>query len=572
VSEIPPSWIRLRFGELNCFTSRTLDPRELANERFELYSVPSFPSGRPELQMGGGIGSTKQLVEPDDVLVCKINPRINRVWQVLPRREYPQIASSEWIVMRAPEVDPRFLLYFFRSPDFRELICEGVTGVGGSLTRAQPKRVATFAVPLAPLDEQKRIAHKLEAVLARVDSCRQHLDRLSTLLKKFRQAALVAATSGKLTEEWRASEGRNVQPWNARVSGESIPLPNGYRRLSKQALKLTKIDHSASGLPLGWNVTTIGDLYIKNVLIDFADGNHGSLYPRKGDFGHEGALFLTATQIGENWELDLQACPRLRSYRANQLTKGWARAGDVLLTHNATVGRVALLENVDERLLLGTSVTFYRFNTSFFEPRYARVLFSSKFFQDQLSSVMKQTTRDQVPITKQASLNVLCPPIEEQTEIARRVEALFGYASMLEIRSNAARTKVEQLTPAFLDKAFRGELVPQDQNDEPASVLLERIRSARSLESKRTRTRKEEVVQGARPKEAYMLNRKAIRPAHLANILKEQGPLTAETLWSASQLEIDEFYDQLKDEESHGLLKEKRPKSPDGPRLLEAVA
>lgn len=88
---------------------------------------------------------------------------------------------------------------------------------------------------------------------------------------------------------------------------------------------------------------------------------------------------------------------------------------------------------------------------------------------------MSQTTRNQVPITKQVSLNSICPPIEEQTEIVRRVEALFACADRLEARHTAARAQVKNLTRATLAKVFRGELVSQDPNDEPASVLLERI-------------------------------------------------------------------------------------------------
>jgi len=77
------------------------------------------------------------------------------------------------------------------------------------------------------------------------------------------------------------------------------------------------------------------------------------------------------------------------------------------------------------------------------------------------------------------ALQVPLPSREEQNEIVRRVEALFAYTDRLEARYTAARAQVERLTPALLAKAFRGELVPQDPNDEPASVLLERIRAAR---------------------------------------------------------------------------------------------
>ena len=72
------------------------------------------------------------------------------------------------------------------------------------------------------------------------------------------------------------------------------------------------------------------------------------------------------------------------------------------------------------------------------------------------------------------------PPVEEQTEIVRRVEILFAYADRLEARLQTARTAAERLTPALLAKAFRGELVPQDPNDEPAPELLRRLREARA--------------------------------------------------------------------------------------------
>ena len=72
------------------------------------------------------------------------------------------------------------------------------------------------------------------------------------------------------------------------------------------------------------------------------------------------------------------------------------------------------------------------------------------------------------------------PPLPEQAEIVRRVEALFAIADRIEARYKLALTTFNRLTPALLAKAFRGELVPQDPNDEPASVLLERIRAARA--------------------------------------------------------------------------------------------
>ncbi len=330
-------------------------------------------------------------------------------------------------------------------------------------------------MPLPPLPEQKRIADKVDALLARVDACRQRLDRVAAILKRFRQSVLASATSGELTREWR-EERPGIRPW--RETAASAHLPNDLERLVKQRFKVVPIEHSAGVLPSTWSVATVGSLYDASVLLDFADGNHGSLYPRNTDFSEPngpGVRFLTASQLGNFWELELAVCPRLRNDKARQLTKGWARDGDVLLSHNATVGRVALLEGAAEDVLLGTSVTFYRFNPEYVLARFARVVFSSPFFQNQLQSVMEQTTRNQVPITKQVSLHMVCPPLEEQHELVRRVEALLGSADEFVLKRNAAAEFVARLTSSVLEKAFRGELVPQDPNDEPASALLERI-------------------------------------------------------------------------------------------------
>ena len=138
VSELPHGWEEVEFGALNEYRSQLVDPSKHPSETFELYSVPRFPSGAPEIVDGASNGSTKQVVKPDDVLVCKINPRINRVWKVGQSLGLKQIGSSEWIVMRSAYVLSGYLRYLFSSPEFREMLCEGVIGVGGSLTRAQP--------------------------------------------------------------------------------------------------------------------------------------------------------------------------------------------------------------------------------------------------------------------------------------------------------------------------------------------------------------------------------------------------------------------------------------------------
>jgi type I restriction enzyme S subunit len=131
--ELPVGWQQATIGDLNTYKSLMVNPQDAPEATYELYSVPTFPTRLPEIVVGSEIGSTKQVVESKDVLICKINPRINRVWNVGDKTVYQQIASSEWIVLRSPWLDSSYLRNVFAAPFFREILCEGVTGVGGSV-------------------------------------------------------------------------------------------------------------------------------------------------------------------------------------------------------------------------------------------------------------------------------------------------------------------------------------------------------------------------------------------------------------------------------------------------------
>ena len=168
---------------INKYTGNSVNPLEYPEQLYELYSVPSFETGYPEIIRGKEIGSTKITVEEGDVLVCKINPRINRVWVVKHNTEYPLLASSEWIVIRNNEIDSNYLKWYFSSPSFRTLINSQVAGIGGSLTRAQPKQVARYPVPVPCVNEQQKISKILDEIEMLISLRREQLAKLDELVK-----------------------------------------------------------------------------------------------------------------------------------------------------------------------------------------------------------------------------------------------------------------------------------------------------------------------------------------------------------------------------------------------------
>jgi type I restriction enzyme, S subunit len=178
--QVPENWVWVRLKSINKDKKRNIDPRDYSEEVFELYSVPSYDLGEPEYIKGKEIGSNKQVVKENEILLCKINPRINRVWIVLNNRgEYRQLASTEWIVISENKVIyPKYLLFLLKAPYFRKLITSNVSGVGGSLTRAKPKEVETYPIALPPLNEQKRIAEKVERLFAKIDEAKRLIEEV----------------------------------------------------------------------------------------------------------------------------------------------------------------------------------------------------------------------------------------------------------------------------------------------------------------------------------------------------------------------------------------------------------
>lgn len=169
--------------EINEYKSKSIDPRKEPETVFEMYSVPAYSTGHPEYLSGEQIASNKVIVEKNDILLCKINPRINRVWVVQDESEKQNIASSEWIVIRTKKYNPEYLAWYFQSPKFKQLMVSEVTGIGGSLTRAQPKRVANYPVPNIEREKQDEIVKRLNLLHDSIQKRKEEIQLFDELIK-----------------------------------------------------------------------------------------------------------------------------------------------------------------------------------------------------------------------------------------------------------------------------------------------------------------------------------------------------------------------------------------------------
>ena len=173
--------------------------------------------------------------------------------------------------------------------------------------------------------------------------------------------------------------------------------------------------------PKGYRVDTLQALINAGDITYHLDGNHGGDYPRSEEFVSEGVPYTGANCIS-NGVIDFSLAKYLTVERAGKLRKGIAQDEDVLFAHNATVGPTAVLHTAEPKVILSTSLTAYRCNKKSIMPEYLATYMKSDGFVMQYSSEMKQTTRNQVPITAQKKYLFLIPPIEDQKTFAEFVK------------------------------------------------------------------------------------------------------------------------------------------------------
>ena len=173
--------------------------------------------------------------------------------------------------------------------------------------------------------------------------------------------------------------------------------------------------------PKGYRVDTLQALIDAGDITYNLDGNHGGDYPRSEEFVSEGVPYIGANCIS-NGEIDFSLAKYLTEERAGKLKKGIAQNEDVLFAHNATVGPTVVLHTTESKVILSTSLTAYRCNKASIMPEYLATYMKSDGFIMQYSSEMKQTTRNQVPITAQKKYLFLIPPMVEQKAFAEFVK------------------------------------------------------------------------------------------------------------------------------------------------------
>jgi type I restriction enzyme S subunit len=293
----------------------------------------------------------------------------------------------------SPKLDASFLFWWLKCHRAQlELL-----GNGATFKEVSKAIVERIEIPLPPLDEQKLIA----AILDQADELRRKRQRAIDRLNQLGQAIF--------SEMFADSDDFEFE---------------------------------------------IEALLSDGSLIVHKDGNHGSNYPRKEEFGDEGVPFLSAAAIDEVGRIIPEQLQYLNEEKAKTLKIGRIENGDILLSHNASVGKVAHYRGEFGPALIGTSLTCFRPNRDAFTPDFLFLALKSARFQSQLTANMSQTTRNQVPITAQRRIKIVRPSLARQSSVSQAL----GEVEREHAACEASMQSFNRLFASLQHRAFQGEL------------------------------------------------------------------------------------------------------------------
>lgn len=382
-------------GKINEYKSSSVNPAQFPDSVFEVYSVPIFDAGHPEYLTGAEIGSSKQRVQKDDVLLCKINPRINRVWVVRDESEHDCIASSEWIVIRNSSFNPEYLAWYFRSRPFQTLMTSHVTGIGGSLTRAQPKQVAKYPVPVVSRKQQDDIVSELNEIDCAIEDREKELSCLDTMINSY-----FFEIFGDL----------RLNPYN----WDEINISKVMRGKASNGFFAKR------------------DAYVKG-------GNVG---------------VLGVANVVNRMYSNCVGLPTTNG-TASDIAKYSVKYGDLLFCRSslvaAGIGKAsAVPEDVPDNTLFECHVIRLPLNLETVIPEYLQVLTTTEYFRNQILASAKTATMTTIGQDGILKCNILLPPYDLQKEYLRFVKEI----NAAKAETTAIVEKLNLLKAAIMQEHF----------------------------------------------------------------------------------------------------------------------
>ncbi|MCZ7607037.1 MAG: restriction endonuclease subunit S [Planctomycetota bacterium] len=464
--DLPEGWESVELRRLIEPSKEKVEPEASPNARYLSLEHIEAQTGRILGRgIGGDVRSTKAVFRAGDVLYGKLRPYLNKV--CIPN--FDGICSTDILVFPQNEaLDSRYLRAFLSTPEVVSFANHHSSGV--QLPRVSFNALGTLKIPLPPLAEQKRIVAEIDRLLAEVNKAREHLDRVPKILKRFRQSILAAATTGRLTEDWRA--GTSVE-----LTGNQLVEAIQQKRVelglksAERVIDDEDIELPEDELPETWCWCRAGQI---------ADVRLGGTPSRKVPKYWDGSVPWVSSGEVANCRIAATA-ERITDAGVDASSAKLYPKGTVLIAmigEGKTRGQSAIL---DIAATTNQNVAGLVFDAGYVEPEYVWLWALAEY--EKTRSIGRGGNQPALNGRKVRALPMPLPPLEEQRQIVERARMMLTVADEIEVSTDLAIRKSELVPQAILAKALRGELVPteaelartQNRPYESATQLLARI-------------------------------------------------------------------------------------------------
>lgn len=389
--------------------------------------------------------------------------------------------ASSLVILRLNNIFKRkFVFYYLHSPFGRELVKKYDNGTAQPNLSAES--FANYAIPIAPLPEQHRIVAKIEELFSELDSGVEALKTAQQQLKVYRQAVLKWAFEGKLTEEWRSKQ-KNLPTANKLLEQIKAEREKQAKETRKKLKPITPItEKELTKLPIlpdGWCWVKIVNL-LENDPNSIKAGPFGSSL-KKECYVEEGYKIYGQEQVIS--EDPYHGDYYISEEKYKSLISNKVKPGDVLISLVGTIGKILILPDDAKPGIINPRLIKISLDHKSYLPRFFKFYFESSLLKGMYSSESQGTTMDilNMSIIKALPFPFLC--MEEQKMIVQEIESRLSVTDKAEETIIQSLKQTEALRQSILKRAFEGKLVPQDPNDEPATILLERIMQDKSAKA-----------------------------------------------------------------------------------------
>jgi type I restriction enzyme S subunit len=473
--ELPTTWLWTTIGEIAETTSGGTPSRK----KSEYYggTVPWIKSG----ELNDGLIQSAEECITEDALEnsnAKIFPKgtvlVALYGATIGRTAILNIDAStnQAICAIFPRKDtflPKFMVYWLKFNHDRLINL----GIGGAQPNINQGIVRSFPFPLSSLPEQHRIVARIEELFSHLDAGVLALQRAKAQLQRYRQAVLKAAVEGRLTEGWRKAH-PEVEPAEELLE----QISNAHQR-PPERIESTQLPN----LPRSW-IWASTDQLASCEKYSMAIGPFGSNL-KVVDYRSEGVPLIFVRNIRLRL-FNGQGTWFVSNEKAEELRAHFVESGDILITKMGDPPGDACIypEGMPPAIITADCIK-WRLSSLLKEKAYFSNAINSIVVKKQIIQITKGVAQQKISLIRFKKVGIPLPPLQEQNEIAKCIESRFSFFDQTEIEFDRAIQLSASLRQSILKRAFVGKLVPQDPSDEPASMLLERIRAERTEETPR---------------------------------------------------------------------------------------